>query len=213
MSSKDSDLSQSTEEDTGLFIVQTTMTVTNLLNALRMDGYIVTQVVDGATSIPSLVVEYAPQRTMESEGKRTLLSSLETLQMRGWDLSRLNPTSKESLLLFLGNLVGRSTQEVEDTLQEFSSRILTLNEIESPSSRLGMVTVQDDGSLSVEGYPQYATDSNAYPDARDFCWQPRVAETQPSSDGQDAQPSLYQVRQAARYYNEWEPTVINMDSF
>lgn len=199
MNSKDSDLSQSTEEDIGSFIVQTMKTVINQLNALRTDGYIVTLDAKGATSTPSLTVKYAPHT---QTNQRTLLSTLETLRTRGWDLNRLNPTSKESLLPFLGNLVGRSSQEVEDTLQAYLYPTSTKQETKFSSSKSDTQKEATEDSPSQEAVPLFVTGSNVYPEYNDFCWSQREAVTQLSYDGQDALQSLSQVQAVELCCNE-----------
>lgn len=210
MNSNDSDSNQSTAEDTGSYIVQTMMTAISQLNALRTAGYIVTLDVPDATSTPSLTVKCATQETLQ---KRHLLSTLKTLQNYGWDLNRLNPTSKESLLPFLGRLVGKSSQVVEDTLQEYSSRTSTQQEQESHSSKSGMVKVVSAGSPSQEVYLQYAMDSIVYDELRDFCWQQRAVETQSSCGGQDVQQLESRLRAVEELLRTCASTAMNTDLY
>lgn len=199
MNSKDSGLSQSTEEDIGSFIVQTMKTVINQLNALRTDGYIVMLDAKGATSTPSLTVKYAPHTRTN---QRTLLSTLETLRTRGWDLNRLNPTSKESLLPFLGSLVGRSSQEVEDTLQAYLYPTSMKQEIKSSSSKSDTQKEAIEDLLLQEVAPLFVTGSNAYQEYSDFYLSQRVAVTQLSYDGQDVLQSPSQVLAVEQCYND-----------
>lgn len=211
MNSNASDSNQSTGEDIGSYIVQITTTLINQLNALRMDGYIVTLGAKDATSTPSLIVRYAPEAPPCDN--RTLLTTLATLQIRGWDLNRLNPTSKESLLPFLGRLVGRSSQEVEDTLQELSSHTSTPQEQRCSSSRLDTVTVHNDGSLSVRGYSLSAMAWSAWAERINTYSQQRAAETRSSSDGQGSQQLRYHQPAQVRYYNDFAYTARNGDLY
>lgn len=186
MNSNDSVLNQSTEDVTGSSIVQTIMTAINQLSALRMDGYIVTLDARGVTSTLSLTATYVPE-TIERRGR--LLNALETLLRYGLDSTRLKPTSKECLLQFLGKLVGKSSQEVEDMLQASSSLILTQREQRCFSSKLGTVRVLRDGSLFVEGHNQLAMGWNACQRQISIFSPQRGAETQSFLDGQEYRQS------------------------
>lgn len=210
MNSKDSDLSQSTVEDIGSYIAQITTTIINQLSALRTDGYIVTLGVKGATSTPYLTVTYAPEP--KTYNSKTLLTTLETLQIRGWDLSRLNPTSKESLLPFFGKLVGRSSQEVEDILQEYSSRTSTQPEVECSSFSYGTQRGVREDSHSPRVANQLRTVWNAYQNANGTYWSQRGVGTVSYSDGQACQPSQCRVRVREVSFDDFANTVATMGS-
>lgn len=206
MSWKDSNWTLNGEDDTGTSTVLSMMTVTKVLSAFQTDGYIVLQVVLDDTSIKSVDIKYAPTEAEEQE-KITAQKRWETLQTSGSDWICYQPTEtlRESQTVSLIDSDGVCSQRVvSEALEELSSRISTLEETVSSTTRSDIARTQTGDLVFLEGSRQGHTALSVSQNVSDTSASRREVGIPSFSGCVESQRSPFQARVASLSSNEWE---------
>ena len=188
---------QSIEGGTGTSTVHSMKTATNLLSALTMAGFAVSQVVLDDTSTHLLELKYAPD--IANKQRLALNRINATGQTSGSVSIHWNPMLREYRYQYSTNSDGVGSQVDSVFLQEYSSLTSTRTEARSNSSRSDTTTQTEDLPSLQDVRRQYMV-RNALDSLRDTSASQREVETQSSSECVESQQSQYQVPHQVTYY-------------
>ena len=196
------------EEDTGLYTVRNMTMLTNLVFALGMGGYIVSEVVLGDTSIALLGMKYAPT---EVQTQRTAtLNVLENSRTYGSSSNQSNTTSRESQQPSFESLDGKSGQMTTSAfpLERLSP---TSTKIEAKSSFTKSDTMKEtEDSHSPEGCNLAAMGLNAWAKRDVISALLKEAEIQLSSECVVSRHFQFRLQVQDESSDEWKNIVAGM---